>query len=224
MEKGRWLFSLNFVIMKGACSMTHTLDEKVYEGVLEQIKAYIEDKKLEPGDKLPSERMFSELLQVGRSSIREALRALELLGLIETRRGEGTFMRAYRPYHMVGLLSKFLLTNTRTREELLTAKKMLEKEIVLLSIGHLSEEQMDKIKILLPTECNPEAHQHLFTYLFEQSCHPLLLSMWQFICGFTHTVHDITYSTKWYTWLYEALADQSKEKVYSLFTIDETSC
>ncbi|MCP3025453.1 FadR/GntR family transcriptional regulator [Halobacillus sp. A5] len=197
--------------------MTHTLDEKVYEGVLEQIKAYIEDKKLEPGDKLPSERMFSELLQVGRSSIREALRALELLGLIETRRGEGTFMRAYRPYHMVGLLSKFLLNNTRTREELLAAKQMLEKEILILSIGQLSSEQLAKLQLMLPEACNSEDHLKLFTYLFEESHHPLLLSMWQFICGFTHTVHDITYSDDWYRRMYQAMIKQSKEQMYSLF-------
>lgn len=88
---------------------------KVYEGVLYQLKAYIEENQLSPGDKLPSERELSEQLGVGRSSIREAFRAMELLGLIETRRGEGTYMRSYRPYHMVELLSNFLLTEKRTK-------------------------------------------------------------------------------------------------------------
>ncbi|MFG6148286.1 FadR/GntR family transcriptional regulator [Halobacillus sp. B23F22_1] len=198
--------------------MTHTLNEKVYEGVLEQIKAYIENQKLKPGDKLPSERVFSELLQVGRSSIREALRALELLGLIETRRGEGTFMRAYRPYHMVGLLSKFLLNDNRTREELLTAKQMLEKEILLLSAGQLSHVQLEELSRLIPEEQNSQKHQQMFTYLFEQCHHPLLLSMWQFISGFTHTVHDITYTPDMYKRFYHALSNhKSKEHIYSLF-------
>ena len=44
---------------------------------------------------LPSERELSSRLNVGRSSVREALRALELVGLIETRRGEGTFIRNF---------------------------------------------------------------------------------------------------------------------------------
>ena len=47
------------------------------------------------GDRLPSERELSSRLNVGRSSVREALRALELVGLIETRRGEGTFIRNF---------------------------------------------------------------------------------------------------------------------------------
>ena len=46
-------------------------------------------------DRLPSERELSSRLNVGRSSVREALRALELVGLIETRRGEGTFIRNF---------------------------------------------------------------------------------------------------------------------------------
>ncbi|MFC7320333.1 FadR/GntR family transcriptional regulator [Halobacillus campisalis] len=201
--------------------MTHTFNEKVYESVLEQIKAYIEDKRLKPGDKLPSERMLSELLQVGRSSIREALRALELLGLIETRRGEGTYMRAYRPYHMVGLLSKFLLNDTRTRSELLTAKQMLEKEILNISVSHLKSEQMYHAISLLPIgvidEQKSEKHQQLFNYLFEKSDHPLLLSMWQFIIGFTYTIHEITYDNAWYRQLESALLDQSREKINELF-------
>jgi len=57
-----------------------TTKPKVYQGVLQQIRLYIEKNRLGPGDKLPSERELSEKLQAGRSSVREALRALELLG------------------------------------------------------------------------------------------------------------------------------------------------
>ena len=68
-------------------------NRKVYEGILMQLNEIIAEENLRPGDKLPSERELSERLSVGRSSVREALRALELLGLIETRRGEGTFLK-----------------------------------------------------------------------------------------------------------------------------------
>ena len=52
----------------------------------------MEEDGLVAGDRLPSERELSSRLNVGRSSVREALRALELVGLIETRGGEGTFI------------------------------------------------------------------------------------------------------------------------------------
>lgn len=57
-------------------------DRKVYEGILLQIHEIVQRDNLVPGDKLPSERELSEQLGAGRSSVREALRALELLGLI----------------------------------------------------------------------------------------------------------------------------------------------
>ena len=52
---------------------------KVYEDVARQIERLIL-KKLKPGDKLPSERELAEMLQVSRSSIRDAIRGLELMG------------------------------------------------------------------------------------------------------------------------------------------------
>ncbi len=65
---------------------------KVYEEVAKQIERLILQ-KLHPGDKLPSERELAEMLQVSRSSIRDAIRSLELMGLVEPRQGAGTIVR-----------------------------------------------------------------------------------------------------------------------------------
>jgi GntR family transcriptional regulator, transcriptional repressor for pyruvate dehydrogenase complex len=65
---------------------------KVYEDVARQIERLIL-KKLRPGDKLPSERELAELLSVSRSSIRDAIRSLELAGMVEPRQGAGTIVR-----------------------------------------------------------------------------------------------------------------------------------
>lgn len=67
--------------------MTKDTKSKVYQEVLEEIRNYIVDHQLQDGDRLPSERELAEQLNAGRSSVREALRAIELLGLIETRHG-----------------------------------------------------------------------------------------------------------------------------------------
>ena len=66
---------------------------KVYEKVIEQVKDLVKSGELKSGDKLPPERDLSEQLQVSRTSIREALRALEMLGLVETKQGEGNFIK-----------------------------------------------------------------------------------------------------------------------------------
>lgn len=64
-----------------------------HEYVLEQIKKMIGSRILTPGDRLPSERELSAKLGVGRSAVKEALRILEILGLIEVKIGDGSFMK-----------------------------------------------------------------------------------------------------------------------------------
>lgn len=61
--------------------------------IVEQFQHMIATKQLAPGDRLPSERVLATLLGVGRSTLREAMRALESLGFVETRPGQGTFLR-----------------------------------------------------------------------------------------------------------------------------------
>jgi GntR family transcriptional repressor for pyruvate dehydrogenase complex len=82
---------------------------KRYLDIVRDIQDMIRHEKIRPGDRIPSERELAETLQVGRSTIREALRSLELLGLIETRRGEGTFLADHRNHKLVEVLSTFIL-------------------------------------------------------------------------------------------------------------------
>ena len=56
--------------------------KKRFIHIVQELKNIIDQNQIQPGDKLPSERVLTEQLQVGRSSVREALRSLELLGLI----------------------------------------------------------------------------------------------------------------------------------------------
>jgi GntR family transcriptional regulator, transcriptional repressor for pyruvate dehydrogenase complex len=101
---------------------------KVYIGIVHQLRDMISKDGLIQGDKIPSERELSERLNVGRSSVREAFRALELLGLIETRRGEGTFLRDFRDHHLIDLLGMFILQDQKAQEDVKCTKTMIEKE------------------------------------------------------------------------------------------------
>jgi len=67
--------------------------KKVYMKIVEQIRDLIKDGKLRPGDKLPPEYVLAEQFGTSRPSIREALSALEILGIIESRGGKGNFIR-----------------------------------------------------------------------------------------------------------------------------------
>jgi GntR family transcriptional repressor for pyruvate dehydrogenase complex len=67
---------------------------RVAEQVVQAIRSYIETNALRPGDRLPPERVFIEQLGVSRSSVREALRVLSALSLIEVRHGDGMYVAA----------------------------------------------------------------------------------------------------------------------------------
>src|SRR5262249_34947563 len=66
---------------------------RVYQEIVRQVQAMIAEGRLKSGDQLPPERDLAEKFVVSRTSVREALRALESLGLVEIRPGEGTFVR-----------------------------------------------------------------------------------------------------------------------------------
>jgi len=66
---------------------------RLSDDVIGQLKTLLVEKNLKPGDKLPPERDLSGLFQVGRPSIREALRTLDILGFIDIRPGDGVYVQ-----------------------------------------------------------------------------------------------------------------------------------
>jgi DNA-binding FadR family transcriptional regulator len=68
-----------------------------YEQIAERLAADIRSGLLAPGERLPSERELARALEVSRASVREALAALQLRGVVETRAGAGTFVTAEPP-------------------------------------------------------------------------------------------------------------------------------
>ncbi len=98
--------------------------------IVKQLRQLISDEKIPVGGKIPSERELAERLQVGRSTVREALRSLELLGIIETRRGEGTFLSDYRKHQLVELLSTFILQETKEKNDVQKTREAIEKDAI----------------------------------------------------------------------------------------------
>ncbi|QGQ47504.1 FadR family transcriptional regulator [Metabacillus sediminilitoris] len=122
-----------------------TTQSKVYIEILRHIRAYIAEKQLSYGDKIPSEREFAEKLKVGRSSVREALRALELLGMIETRRGEGTFLKDFREHSLIELLGTFILEDSKAVGDIIEMNSLLEHNALQLI---LKGDQERELKLL----------------------------------------------------------------------------
>ncbi len=153
----------------------------------------MEEDGLVAGDRLPSERELSSRLNVGRSSVREALRALELVGLIETRRGEGTFIRNFYDNGLVQLIAPFLLQDEKTIRDLLQTKRLLEKDMIRI-VCNLPKETFSKVlrKLNQVLEENknsiPMLHQTFFKTLIEQVDNYLLYRIWMIVNDYVSTL------------------------------------
>jgi GntR family transcriptional regulator, transcriptional repressor for pyruvate dehydrogenase complex len=121
---------------------------KVYEEVAKQIERLILN-KLHPGDKLPSERELAEMLQVSRSSIRDAIRGLELMGLVEPRQGAGTIVREVSAESLVNPFANALKHRKELVGELLDFRKMLEPPLAARAATHASPEEISEMEEIL---------------------------------------------------------------------------
>jgi GntR family transcriptional regulator, transcriptional repressor for pyruvate dehydrogenase complex len=121
---------------------------KVYEDVARQIERLIL-KKLRPGDKLPSERELAELLSVSRSSIRDAIRSLELMGMVEPRQGAGTIVCEITSNSLANPLGNVLKRKEELMGELLDFRRILEPPLAARAATHVSPEEISEMESIL---------------------------------------------------------------------------
>lgn len=122
---------------------------KVYEQVMDQIKGMIDNGVLKKGDKLPSERDLVEELQVSRASIREALRALEVIGLIECRQGEGNFIKSSFQDNLFEPLSIMYMLEGTNPGDILELRKIMEVEAAGLAAKRITDDQLAQLKEIM---------------------------------------------------------------------------
>jgi GntR family transcriptional repressor for pyruvate dehydrogenase complex len=121
------------------------IKKTVADQVIDQIKALLLGGDLRPGSRLPPERQLAEMLGVSRPSLREALRALEYAGVLETRVGEGVFVSdgsGMLPSNiqMSHLLRQYAL------EEMIEVRKVLETAGIRRAVARASEEDIAAVE------------------------------------------------------------------------------
>lgn len=112
--------------------MENKPEKKMFLQIVKQLRELIASQHIQEGQKLPSERVLSEQLQVGRSSVREALRSLELLGLIETKHGGGTYLASMKHHQFVEIVGSFILQDEKSAMDVEATRQMHEKEAIRL--------------------------------------------------------------------------------------------
>jgi GntR family transcriptional repressor for pyruvate dehydrogenase complex len=116
------------------------------EKIAAQILTLIKDRHLPPGAKLPAERELAAMLQVSRPSLREALRALAIIGAVEIRQGDGTYVTSLEPDLLVDHIDYVVALNQTTFEELFEARKTLEICIAEVAAKRITDEDIAKLE------------------------------------------------------------------------------
>ncbi|MGI6570261.1 MAG: FadR/GntR family transcriptional regulator [Caldicoprobacterales bacterium] len=107
--------------------------KKVSQLIIEQFINMIKEGKLKMGDRLPPERTLAEMFNVSRASVREAFSAMEIIGLIEVRQGEGSYITELNIGPFINTIAPLFVQNETMESDLLEFRKLIEIEAVRLA-------------------------------------------------------------------------------------------
>ncbi len=127
--------------------LTPKLKSSSADYVIDTIKELLLTKKILPGDKLPSEMELARFLSVSRGSVREAMKILSAIGIVEIKRGDGTYVSSNMDGKILfdPLLFSFILTQSSVNE-LKELRLLLEKDVVRLVIKNATDEDIQTLK------------------------------------------------------------------------------
>lgn len=121
-------------------------NHEVKKSIISKIRDLINYKNLEPGDKLPSERMLSEKLGVSRSNVREAIQKLEFYGILKSIPQSGTYIANIGAVAINGMVDDILRLEDPDFKSLVETRILLELKTVRLAALRRSEEDLKQIK------------------------------------------------------------------------------
>lgn len=149
--------------------------------VLSLLKAFIESGNYGPGMVLPTERELAEKLGVGRPAIREGIKALTILDVLESRRGDGTYVKTLDGLHKGWPTKVDLSTKDFSMLDLLEVRKMIEPKAAKLASSRATEADLRRIEVqsIKVREASDweEAAEHdllLHTAIIEAAGNPVL--------------------------------------------------
>jgi DNA-binding FadR family transcriptional regulator len=162
-----------------------TRQRLLYQSVQDALRAFILDNKLRAGDALPPETDLARQLGVSRNSVREAVKAMESLGILETRRGSGLFVRAFSFDPLLENLSYGLLFDLRELAELLEIRRVLETGMIGAAMQIMPSDAVADLNAVVTAmgerarrgESFPEEDRRFHQVLFEPLGNQMLLKL-----------------------------------------------
>jgi GntR family transcriptional repressor for pyruvate dehydrogenase complex len=166
--------------------------------VVDQIVQLIQEGVLNLGDQLPSERTIAERMGISRPTVREAIAALEVVGLVETKIGQGTYITSNNVDLLQTRLENLFQTE-RSPFETLETRKILETHAAVLAAEKASPEQIEEIRTALEAiqdeaensqTWNEEADRRFHIAIAEASGNSV-------ICEMLHILMDMNQQRVW---------------------------
>lgn len=122
---------------------------RVSEQIITQVQDLITSGRLHPGDRLPAERELAETLRAGRSTVREALRALESLGLLEVRAGQGAFLATRPAGPGSHPPAANLLRAWEDQHKLFEVRRVIEPDLAALAARRATAQHIERMRAAL---------------------------------------------------------------------------
>ncbi len=133
--------------------------KRIHEDIVAQVRRHVVDGRLQPGDRLPSERLLSVRFRVSRASVREAIRALESMGLVEIRSGNGTYVASNVDVVLNAWRSLTPLKKEALRDAF-EARKIIEPEIAALAASRATDAEIGRMEATLAQQAHEVAAGH----------------------------------------------------------------
>jgi GntR family transcriptional repressor for pyruvate dehydrogenase complex len=164
------------------------LPDQIAERILQMIK----DRQLKPGDKLPPERELATMMTVGRPALREALRALALMNVIEIRQGAGAYVTQLDTAQLVQHLDFVFTLNDAAIMDLFDARKIVEAGIAELAAQRTTEEDIALLEACLQKSVDSAHDPELFLYA-DLKLHTLIATIARnpILIRFIESIHQL---------------------------------
>jgi len=132
-----------------AASSEPTKKQRLGQQVVSRILELVRTGNLRPGDRLPPERELIEIFRISRPSLREALRALSILGVIESRHGGGAFVTDLEAQTLLAPLDFFLSLSKSNLDEAFESRRVIEVEIARKAAIHAGPKDMSELGAMI---------------------------------------------------------------------------
>jgi GntR family transcriptional repressor for pyruvate dehydrogenase complex len=125
---------------------------RVYRAIVDQIREQIATGRIKPGDRLPPERELAELFKASRNSVRDAIRVLEQMGMIDSRQGDGTYIRSATADEVTAPLALCLLQSRTQMRELWEVRRVVEPALAEAAADRITPGELDDLEAILDVQ------------------------------------------------------------------------